>query len=255
VKRTIFALALAGALAVPVLGSAQTPAARAYAYSYGVEGKFSFTVKGGAETNWGGGFVNSGTGTILSLPATVAEQKYNDVYGIGWRFSLGVGYGFSRNLEGIAAFSYGMMGGKDTDIGTAAGLKMTAKFDDYKDWTLEGGVRYHFAPDGSVDPYVSGVIGFRDLSAIPGTFSVPDVNVVFDNVGFYNDSIVMMYGVDFGVQFRMSERAMFGIESGFRWQAKPGQVEGFAGTGLENINDTGSRVALPIMGTLTFYFE
>jgi hypothetical protein len=253
VKRTIFALALAGTLVFPAVGSAQVAAPAAY--KYGVEGKFSFTIKAGAETNWGGGFVNSGTGTILSLPAQVDEQKYNDVYGMGWRLSLGVGYGFSRNIEGIAAYSFGMMGGKDTQIGTAAGLPFFAKFDDYKDWSLEFGGRFHFAPDSGFNPYVSALVGFRDLSAIPGTFSVPDVNVVFDNVGFYNDSIVMMYGFDFGVQFRMSDRAMFGIESGFRWQAKPGQVEGFAGTGMDNINDTGSRNALPILGTLTFYFE
>jgi hypothetical protein len=248
-------LALASALAVPVAGWAQTPAPSAYAYKYGVEGKFSFTVKGGAETNWSGDVHEGGTGTILSMPAQVDPASYNDMFGLGWRFSLGVGYGFSRNLEGIAAFSYGMMGGKEKEVGTVAGLPLVAKFDDYKDWTLEGGIRYHFAPDSGFDPYVSGVVGFRDLSAMPATFSVPDVNVVFDNVGFYNDSIVMMYGVDFGVQFRMSERAMFGIESGFRWQAKPGQVEGFAGTGLENINDVGSRIALPILGTVTFYFE
>jgi hypothetical protein len=253
VKRTIFALAVAGVLACPAVGSAQTAAAAAY--KYGVEGKFSFTIKGGAETNWGGGFVNSGAGTILSMPAQIDEQKYNDVYGMGWRFSIGAGYGLSRNIEGIAAFSYGMMGGKDTQVGTVAGLPFFATFDDYKDWSLEGGARFHFAPDGGMDPYVSAVVGFRDLSAIPGTFSVPDLNAVFDNVGFYNDSIVMMYGFDFGVQFRMSDRAMFGVESGFRWQAKPGQVEGFPGGGLEGINDTGSRIALPILGTLTFYFE
>jgi hypothetical protein len=246
-------LALAGALALPAAGSAQMAAPAAY--KYGVEGKFSFTVKGGAETNWSGDVHEGGTGTILSLPAQVDPASYNDMFSMGWRFSLGVGYGFSRSLEGIAAFSYGMMGGKETQVGTVAGLPLYAQFDDYKDWTLEGGVRYHFAPDGGIDPYVSAVVGFRDLSAMPATFSVPDVNVVFDNVGFYNDSIVMMYGFDFGAQFRMSERATFGIESGFRWQAKPGQVEGFEGTGLENINDTGSRIALPILGTVTFYFE
>lgn len=252
-KRIIVALALASALAIPAVGSAQVAAPAAY--KYGVEGKFSFTFKGGAETNWGGDFHEGGTGTILGLPAQVDPGSYNDMYGMGWRFSLGAGYGFTRNVEAIAAFTYGMMGGKEKETGSVAGLPLYAKFDDYKDWSLEGGLRYHFAPDGGMDPYVSAVVGFRDLSAIPGTFSVPDVNVVFDNVGFYNDSIVMMYGFDFGVQFRMSDSSAFGIESGYRWQAKPGQVEGFAGTGLENINDAGSRSALPILATLTFYFE
>lgn len=251
--RTIFALAIAGGLTIPAVSSAQMAAPAAY--QYGVEGKFSFTLKGGAETNWAGDVHEGGTGTILGLPTQVDSASYNDMFGIGWRFSFGVGYGFSRSLEGIAAFSYGMMGGKEKEVGTVAGLPLYAQFDDYKDWTLEGGIRYHFAPDAGFDPYVSGVIGFRDLSAMPGTFSVPDVNAVFDNVGFYNDSIVMMYGIDIGAQFRMSDRAMFGLETGFRWQAKPGQVEGFAGTGLENLNDAGSRIALPLMGTLTFYFE
>jgi hypothetical protein len=64
-----------------------------------------------------------------------------------------------------------------------------------------------------------------------------------------------MWGIDVGAQWKFNRNTAFGIETGFRWQAKPGEIEGFAGTGLENINDAGSRVAFPVLGTLTFYFE
>lgn len=116
-------------------------------------------------------------------------------------------------------------------------------------------MRYYFAPDRSFNPYLSGVFGIRNIDAIPGTFSVPDVNVTFEDVGFYNDSTVFMWGIDFGAQWRLTDNTSFGVESGFRWQASPGEVEGFAGTGLEGLNDAGSRFALPILGTLTFHFD
>ena len=244
-KRMFTAAALVACLIAPAAAQAQT----------GVEGRFSFTFKGGLETNWGGTFHDSGTGTILGLPAEVNSGNWNDMYDPGWRVSIGAGYGLTPRMEAIAAFAFGGLGASEQEVGTVAALPLVAKFDDYKDWTLEGGVRYYFAPETSFNPYVSGVIGIRNMSAIAGNFSVPDVNVTFDNVGFYAESTVFMWGIDVGAQWKISRSAAVGVETGFRWQAKPGEIEGFAGTGLENINDAGSRIAFPILGTLTFFFE
>jgi len=242
------ALAILPAPALAQYGGTQVPA-------YGVEGRLSVTVKGGLETNWGGDVHEGGTGQVLGLPTEVGARSYNDVYDPGFRLGIGVGYGFTPSIEAIAAFSYGNLGAEEIEIGTVAGESLRGAFGDYKDMTFEGGLRWHFSPDAGFDPYVSGVIGFRMLDAIPLGMSVPAVGAVFDNVGFYNDSTVFMAGIDFGVQFKVGARGAFGIESGFRFQGSPEQVEGFAGTGLENLNDAGSRIAFPILATYTLYFD
>ena len=45
-----------------------------------------------------------------------------------------------------------------------------------------------------------------------------------------------------------------GLETGPRYQTGPSDLEGLAGTGLERINDTGSRWSMPVVATLRFRF-
>ena len=54
--------------------------------------------------------------------------------------------------------------------------------------------------------------------------------------------------------FDLSDKVGLGVETGLRWQAKPTALNGLAGTGLENINDTGSRWSLPVLVNLRFGF-
>ena len=45
-----------------------------------------------------------------------------------------------------------------------------------------------------------------------------------------------------------------GVEAGLRRTGDLSRLEGLAGTGLENLNDSSSRSTLPIIGTVTFKF-
>jgi opacity protein-like surface antigen len=252
-KRILQVFIASSFVLVPLVAFAQAPAAPP---PDGVAGRYSFTVKGGLETNWGGKMSQSGSGQILGLPAEVDESKFNDAYGPGYRISLGAGYGFTRNIEGIVAFSFGKLGSDETAIGTVAGAQLRAAFDDYSDWTLEFGGRYHVWPDRTLDPYVSAVFGFRRVDSIPVDFTVPDIGISLTNVGFYDESTVAMFGFDVGFEYKIGPNASIGAETGYRWQAKPGSVEGFEpATGLSDINGAGSRYALPFLGFVTFRFE
>jgi hypothetical protein len=259
-NRTRQVIAIAGLVLAPALASAQTPASQAPVQAVvpsGVAGRFSFTVKGGLETNWGGDVLDGGSGRVLGASTEVGARSFNDIYDPGYRLSFGAGYGFSSNLEAIIAFSFGHQGAEEIEIGSANGQSLRAGFGDYSDWTLEFGGRYHVKPESRFDPYVSGVFGFRRVDAIPiETISVPDIGVTLTNVGFYDESTVAMFGFDFGFEYRIGSNASVGAEMGYRWQAKPGQIEGFEPeTGLQNLNDVGSRYALPVLGFVTYRFE
>jgi hypothetical protein len=242
---------------VPAFASAQTPPPTPQGLPpTGVEGRFSFTVKAGLETNWGGDVLKGGSGTILGLPTEIGARSFNDVVDPGYRISFGAGYGFTPRIEALVAFSFAEQGAEDLEIGTVAGRPLRAQFANYKDWTLEFGGRYHLKPDARFDPYVSALFGFRRVDALPATLTVPDLGVVLSNVGFYDDSTVAMFGFDFGFEYKIGSNASVGAESGFRWQGKPGSLEGFEpSTGLSGVTDAGSRLALPVLGFVTFRFE
>ena len=54
--------------------------------------------------------------------------------------------------------------------------------------------------------------------------------------------------------YDLGESVAFNIEAGLRYQTGLSDLEGLAGTGLEPINDVGSRWSLPVLATLTFRF-
>jgi hypothetical protein len=63
---------------------------------------------------------------------------------------------------------------------------------------------------------------------------------------FFEESTVPTLGADVGVLFG-EMRARFGVQVGVRWTGSPnGAAASFAGSGLENLNDEGSNVSMPI---------
>jgi hypothetical protein len=71
---------------------------------------------------------------------------------------------------------------------------------------------------------------------------------------FYDDSTVPVFGGDVGVLLAVSPRVSLGVETGLRYHSDLSDIEGLAGTGLENLNDAGSRWSVPIAGVVRFGF-
>jgi hypothetical protein len=135
-----------------------------------------------------------------------------------------------------------------------AGLALQADFADYKEWGGEVGYRRYFQPEKAFKPYVGVLAGLRFVSELPSTFSVPAAGVVLSDVPFYESSTVGVFGLDIGASYDVSQRVALGIETGPRYQTGLGDLEGLAGTGLERINDVGSRWSMPILATIRVRF-
>lgn len=230
--------------------------AAAQAQDEGVKGKVSVTLKGGLETTINGDLHDGGRGTVLGLATTVDAKTWNDVYGgFGMvRFGGGIGYGVTENVEVIGNVSYARGSADRLQVGNVAGLALNADFADYEDLSLEGGLRLHVAAARAFDPYINVVGGIRRVSAIPSTFTVPAAGVTLADTPFYDDSTVGMFGGDLGIAFNLGRNVSLGGEVGLRWQGKLKDIEGLAGTGLENLNDVGQRWSLPVSAVLTFRF-
>jgi hypothetical protein len=115
-------------------------------------------------------------------------------------------------------------------------------------------MRFHLAPAARVAPYLAALAGFRWVEAIPGTFSVPAAGVTLRDIPFYDGSVVPVFGGAVGVLFAASSRVSLGVEAGVRYHADLTGLDGLAGTGLENLNDAGSRWSVPVSGLVRFGF-
>ena len=230
-------------IALPAVATAQ---------SEGVRGRWSVTFAAGTSVPAGGEFHEGGTGTVLSLPTTVDEKKYSDIFdaGIGWR--AGAGYGVSRRVEVFGDFTWERADASELSVGNVASLDLRAAYGEYRSYGIDGGMRFHVAPDAAVSPYMSILAGFRRVDAMPGTFRVPAAGVTLPNTPFYDDSTVPAFGGDVGILFAVSQRVRLGVEGGVRYHTGLKDIDGLAGTGLENLNDAGSRWSVPVSGVIRF---
>jgi hypothetical protein len=225
IRPTVVAFALAFAL-LPAVGGAQ-----------GFAGRWSLGFQGGTDLELGGKLHEAGSGTVLGLATSVESRSFSDIYDPGFRGQLEIGYG-------VGAAS----------VGTVAGLALNGDFADYEEWGAELGIRRYFRADKPFKLYVAGVAGLRFVSELPATFSVPAAGVVLADVPFYESSTVFMLGADLGFSYDLSDQIALGLETGPRYQTGLGELEGLAGTGLEPINDTGSRWSMPFLATLRLRF-
>ena len=240
-RNAILTLATAALLPAPALAE-------------GIEGRWSVSLQGGTDIEISGDVHDGGSGTVLALPTLVEARSFGDVYDAGFRGQLSIGYGIGPRNEVFLRGSYYKMGSETLQVGTVAGLALNADFAEYKEWGAELGYRYYFSADQPFKPYLGLAAGLRFVSELPSTFSVPAAGVVLNDVPFYDSSTVGVFGADLGFAYDLNESVALGIEAGLRYQTGLSDLEGLAGTGLEPINDVGSRWSLPVLATLTFRF-
>lgn len=241
-RRTVMAVAAAGAL---FAGTAS---------AQGIEGRWSVAFQGGTDLELGGDVHDGGSGTVLGLPTSVEARSFGDVYDPSFRGQLEIGYGISPDSEVFLRGTYYKMKSDTLQVGTVAGLALQADFSDYEEWGGEIGYRRYFQPEKPFKPYIGVLAGLRFVSELPSTFSVPAAGVVLEDVPFYDSSTVGVFGLDIGFSYDVSESVALGIETGPRYQTGLNDIEGLAGTGLEPINDVGSRWSMPVLATIRLRF-
>jgi opacity protein-like surface antigen len=243
---------LAFGIAVAALGLGMTPGLAA---AQGApENRWSITFGAGTAPTVSGIYHEGGSGTVLGLPTKVEERNWSDIYNSGFAMKLGLGYAVTSHLEMTGTYFYSRQDPEELSVGTVAGLDLRSVFGDYRDWGVEGGMRWHIAPDAKVSPFIGAAVGIRSVDAMPATFSVPAAKVVLADTPFYDSSTVATFGADLGLRFAVAPRVQLGVEGNLRWTGDLSDLEGLAGTGLENLNDSSSRWTLPVLGTITIRF-
>jgi hypothetical protein len=239
-----------GALAVATI----TALAAGPAQAQGVEATRSVTVFIGTGVGLSGNVIEEASGRVAGTPATFVEQAFSNHYSDGLRVRFSGAYGLNFNTEVFGTYAYGRLNGTERTVGSVGGYPLRARFATARVTDLEGGLRYYFQPEGPTRVYANGAFGFRFLDEITTTLRVVDLGLTYADVEYFDNSTLFIFGGDMGISREVAEHVSLGAEIGVRYQPKPTRAVISIGSGVENINDTGSRWSLPVSVFATYRF-
>jgi hypothetical protein len=224
------------------------------ARAQGLENARSVTLALGTGLTLSGNVINEGVGRINGTPSVFVEQSYANHFSDALRVRLMGNFGLDFNKEAFATFAYNKMNATERVTGSSGGYPLYTRFGNTSALDIEGGLRYYFKPEGPTRTYVAGVGGIRFLEDLQATMRVLELGLTLTDLQYFERSTVLLVGADTGVSRDLSDTIAIGVEVGLRFQPKPSPAPILAGTGLENINDTGSRWSLPISAFMTWRF-
>ena len=241
--RSIIALVATAALLCASPGLAQ-----------GMENTRSVTMSVGTGLALGGNVITEAVGSIDGRPTVFVEQGYGNHFSDALRIRATGNLGLDYNKEAFLTFAYNKMNATERITGSVGGYPLYTRFSNTSALDLEGGMRYYFVPEGETRIYVAGAGGIRFQDRVGATIRVLEVGLTLEDLDYFDDSTLFIFGGDAGISRDLSDTLAIGAEIGLRYQPKFNPAPVLPGTGLEEINDTGSRVALPISAFLTWRF-
>lgn len=228
-------------------------------------GRWSFSLLGGVDRPVGGDVHDGAVAAVPDLGALnpalagvdaelrIGARGHDRVYDDANAYGLEFGYGLSDRAEvfGLLRETHADQG--SVQVGGAfvpalnTELPVFGTFSDYEAWSAEVGYRYYFRQPGGTRPFVAARVGATETEEIRATFAIPDAGIAINDVPFTDKGWVVSGGVDVGVLFPLGERFSLVAQVGVRYVNNlDGDDSAIGGLGLGSINDTGSRVSVPV---------
>jgi Outer membrane protein beta-barrel domain len=202
------------------------------------------------------GNVNSGAiGTLQGQAVAILPNAYGDVYGTGIGLHFGGGYVLDDRSELRGVFTYQSADADLVRLGDIGPSSLYAQYSDYKSFGLDVGYRRYFGGGRAVRPYGEASLGAAWVDRINVRFAAPQSNIVFNSTDFYDSTAAFTWNVTFGLLFRLAERTDLNAQLGLRHVGGLSQVDQFAGTGLESINNDTARLTFPVTVGVRFRFK
>lgn len=236
-------------------------------------GQWSVRVMGGLDLPAGGRLHDGTQAAVPNLgaldPALAGLSGRLDISGRGnQRFFNGgaagaveIGYAIRPGGEIFGGFRYQGNGPGEAVVGTAvvpdlgAELPVFGRFGRLRAYTGELGYRHYFMRDSVVRPYVAGRAGVTFTESIDATFRVPGTAIVLPDTPFYRNSVSATVGGDIGAALQLTKGLDLNIETGLRWTSGlRTNDEVLPALGLQEVNQAGGRVDVPIRAGFTVRF-
>jgi len=220
----------------------------------GMENTRSVRFSVGTGLALGGNVITEAVGTIDGTPTVFVEQGYGNHFSDALLLRVTGNIGLDFTKEAFVTFAYDKMNATERVTGSVGGYPLYTRFSNTSALDLEGGLRYYFLPEGPTRTYVAGVAGVRFQERVGATIRVLEAGLTLDDLDYFESSALFIVGADAGISRDLSDTIAIGAEIGLRYQPKFSPAPVLPGTGLEGINDTGSRVGLPMNAFLTWRF-
>jgi opacity protein-like surface antigen len=242
IRRTLAALALC---LVPGLAAAQVP----------TDATWSAEASVGWDFAAGGNILSSGIGRVFDQATVIGNQSYGDVYGTGVRWDFGVGYKLDDRSEVRGELGFQSSSSKLVQIGSTGSAPLYATFADYRTILFDGGYRRYFAePTERLRPYAGATIGVAIVREIDADLAAPDLDQTLNATDFYDRTGALAWGLNGGVLYAVTDGLDVKGELALRHVGGLSQIDGLAGTGLENTNDNSGRWTIPFTVGLRIRF-
>jgi hypothetical protein len=220
----------------------------------GMENTRSLSLSLGTGLALSGNVINEAVGRINGTPTVFVEQAYGNHFSDALRVRFMGNLGLDYNKEAFVTLAYNKMNATERVTGSSGGYPLYTRFGNTSAIDIEGGVRYYFRPEGPTRTYAAGVGGVRFHEPVGATIRVLELGLTLTDLDYFDQSTLFILGADTGISHDLSDVIAIGAEVGLRYQPKPSAASILSGTGLESINDTGSRWSLPISAFLTLRF-
>lgn len=203
------------------------------------------------------GNVNSGAiGTLNGMAVAVLPNSYGDVYGTGLDFRFGAGFKLNDLTEARGIFSWQTADANQVRLGDIGPSSLYAQYSDYKSIGLDVGLRRYLPISGTnLRAFGEAAIGIASIDRIDVKLAAPQANAIFNNTDFYDGTAAFTWKLAFGAVFRASEVVDLTAELGLRHVGGLAEVDQFAGTGLDTINNDSARLTFPIVVGVRFRFK
>ncbi|WP_156383514.1 hypothetical protein [Pseudoxanthomonas sp. Root65] len=229
------------------------------------QGKFSMSVLGGVDFPVSGDVHSGAVAPVpdlgplnpalagVSAELRIRSRSHDQIYGNAMSWGLEVGYGLSDRSEVFLQARETSADDGRVRVGAAyvpaldTELDVFGRFSGYDAYTWEAGYRHFFRDAGRVRPFVAARLGATETDAIRATFEIPDAAITIPNAPFYEKAWALSGGIEAGVQIPFTERFSMKVAAGLNYiDDLSDDDSAIAGLGLARINDTGSRVSVPL---------
>jgi hypothetical protein len=250
---------------IKLLGAALLMAAGP-AFAAGPEqGKFSMSVFGGVDFPVSGDVHSGAVAPVpdlgplnpalagVSAELRIRSRSHDQIYGNAKSYGLEVGYGLSDRSEIFLQAKETSADEGRVRVGAAyvpaldTELDVFGEFSSYDAYTWEMGYRHFFGDGDRVRPFVAARLGATETDVIRATFEIPDAAITIPDAPFYEKGWALSGGLEAGAQIAFTERFSMRLAAGVNYiDDLSDDDSAIAGLGLAAINDTGSRVSVPL---------
>ncbi|MFT5468389.1 MAG: hypothetical protein ACI8UO_003498 [Verrucomicrobiales bacterium] len=189
--------------------------------------------------------------------ASLNGLSFDEIFGEAHSFSARFGRAFGKkNL--YLRISHTEASGGTSHLGEIGDCDLFGNFGNYSDWGVLVGFERQLNEAGRVSPYFGLEAGVRFVSGVDVDFRAENGHhgMDFNNVGFYEDSVVFSAEFVVGVDFDVTNNFALGVETGLRYQSGLDEDDSsLSNFGLEDLNNAGSDfLGIPVMVTGTVSF-